>query len=81
MKKLMILTALSLVLVGCTDADKASWGTLGTPSEVTCYSGGQEVFKDISTGTLQSDGDGIYYKSQTTGKYVKAFADCIVITQ
>lgn len=82
MKKLTTILVMALAATGCTDAERASVGAYGQQSDVTCYSGGQVIFDDVSTGKVaQLDGDGITYKSNKTGKYVRAFADCIVTNQ
>ena len=82
MKKLFI-AVLLLSLTACTDASMASFAALGNESEVTCYSGGQAVFKDTSTGVVQSGegGAGVYFESATTRRYIKTYADCIVISK
>lgn len=63
---------------GCTDAEMASWGALGSKSTVTCWSGGQKIFEDESTGKVSQGQSGIYYKSSVTGELVHTYADCIV---
>ena len=70
-------------LAGCTDAERAAFGALGEESQVVCYSGGQPVFSQTSTGkVVQLEGsDGLVFKSKETGGYVRAFADCIVTTK
>lgn len=84
MKKLLICLALTVVVAsvsGCTDAEIASFSAYGDESTVTCYSGSQVIFDDTSTGKVaQLDGDGIVFKSKKTGKYVRAYADCIVVS-
>ena len=71
---------LSLTAVVCTDAERASMFNYGDQAQITCWSGGNVIFEDVSTGKVQQlDGDGITYKSTKTGKYVRAFADCIVM--
>lgn len=79
-KFLMIaLIATALSLSACTDAETASFFAYGDSANVTCYSGGNVIFEDKSTGKVaQLDGDGITYKSANTSAYVRAFADCIV---
>lgn len=71
----------ALAMGGCTDAERASMGSYGSQAQVTCYSGGKPVFEDVSTGKVMSGQgeEGIVFKSKTTGNYVRAFADCIVI--
>lgn len=78
--KLLISLALGLALVACTDAERASWGALGEESDIKCYSGGIEVFADTSTGKVLA-AEGIIYRSKTTGKYVRAYADCVTISK
>lgn len=77
--KVLLAMALGLALTSCTDAKRASMFNYGETAYIKCYSGGQVIFEDQSTGkVLQLDGDGITYKSAKTNKYVRAFADCIV---
>ncbi len=78
--KYLLTTITFALLAGCTDAERASMFALGDKATVTCYSGGDIIFRDISTGKIaQLDGDGITFKSSSTGQYVRAFADCIVV--
>ena len=70
--------ALVVAAAGCTDATLASIGSFGSKSKVTCYSGGQEIYKDESTGKVQSGQSGVYYKSSKTGRFVHTYADCII---
>jgi hypothetical protein len=83
--KIAIATMLILCasLSGCTDATMSSFGALGSEAEVSCYSGGQRVFNDKSTGkVVQTDnGDGLGFRSKSTGKFVRVYADCIVIAE
>ena len=65
-------------LTGCTDAEMASFGALGSKSTGTCYSGGVKIFEDESTGKVSQGASGIYYKSSTNGELVHTYADCIV---
>ncbi len=70
--------AAAVQISGCTDAQMASWGALGSKSTVTCWSGGQKIFEDESTGKVSQGQSGIYYKSANTGELVHTYADCIV---
>lgn len=81
MKTLIVL--LALTIAGCTDATKASFSAYGEEAVVTCYSGGQTIFTDESTGVVQgSDGGaGVEFKSKTTGKYIRTYADCVVVSK
>lgn len=82
MKKLIMVAALAVALVGCTDAEVSSFTALGDKATITCWSGGQKVYENVSTGkVMQLDGDGISFRAASTDKYVRAFADCIVEEQ
>ena len=78
MKKLLLIAALMLLMVGCTDAERASFGAYGEEAAITCYSGGEVVFEDVSTGKVLA-AEGLIYRSKTTGRYVRAFGDCIAV--
>ncbi len=68
-----------LILAGCTDASRASFGAYGSEAKVTCYSGGQVVYEATSTGKVQSlEADGFAFRDKASGKFVRAFADCII---
>lgn len=79
MKKFLIAAAVVLMLAGCTDAERARYGSYNEQSDVVCYSGGVVISEDVSTGKVLSlDGDGFSYRSAKDGKYVRSFADCIL---
>lgn len=79
-----IVFLVALVAMGmttsCTDAERAEFGAYGDKADITCYSGGKEVFKDESTGKVIA-GEGLIYMSSKTGGYVRAYADCVVISK
>lgn len=80
--KLMVVFLAVMALTACTDATVAMYGSYGESSTITCYSGGDKVFEDTSTGKVQQiDGDGLTYKSAKNGQYVRAYADCIVTSK
>lgn len=85
MKKLAYLLAGIILiatpsLAGCSDARMAKFSALGTPARVTCFSGGEIVLDDFSTGKVLAEehSDGIYFNSRTTGRLVETSADCVV---
>lgn len=78
MKKLLLLCIASVLLAGCTDADQAALFSYGSKTKVECWSGGQKIFNDESTGKVTIDQSGIYYKSVKTGNLVHTYADCII---
>ena len=80
--KILITAIVLTLLAGCTDAERASLFAYGDTATITCYSGGKVVFEDESTGKVaQLDGDGITFQYKSTGGYVRAYADCIVISK
>lgn len=82
MKKTLIALFAALALAGCTDAERANLFSYGDQALVTCYSGGVAIFEDTSTGKIVSlDGDGFAFKSATTGKMTRAYADCILVVK
>ena len=80
MKQVIALLTACVVfaLAGCTDADQAALFSYGSKTSVECWSGGQKIFTDESTGKVTIDKSGIYYKSAKTGNLVHTYADCII---
>lgn len=81
MKNLMLALVVVIALSGCTDAEWASLAAYGDEATVTCYSGGVAVFNDTSTGKVVGTESGVMFESKTTGRYVKTYADCVVISK
>jgi len=69
-----------LVVVGCTDTDRASISALGDAGHIKCYSGGKLIYEGTSTGRMQTvqDSDGWEFKDASTGKFVRVSGDCII---
>jgi hypothetical protein len=65
--------ATALAASGCTDAEMAQRGALGSQFKVTVWSGGQPVKVYTSTGKVLSEekSDGWFFKDKTTGKLVR----------
>jgi hypothetical protein len=70
-----------LALAGCTDATKANWTTLGSPGDVTCYSGNMVIYQGRSTGKIQTvqNSDGWEFKDAATGKFVRVSGPCVIV--
>jgi len=75
-----LLVVLIGILVGCTDAKRASIGALGQSGSIKCYSGGKLVLDTTSTGRIAttSNSDGWEFKDAKTGKFVRVSCDCII---
>lgn len=78
--KRMIAMAIVLMLAGCTDSQRASYGAFGEEATVTCYSGGSEIYKGSSTGKVMAADSGFTFRSKETNSYVRTNADCIITT-
>jgi hypothetical protein len=84
MKKLLIFTIVAFAtlttLVGCTDAEKASWGALGDAGHIVCYSGGKVIYEGDSTGKIATvdHSDGWEFKDANSGKFVRVSGQCLI---
>ncbi len=79
MRNMIFVAALCIFAAGCTDAERASWGALGNEGTIKCYSGGEVVFDSQSTGKIiQGKDGGLLFREKSSGKYIRAYADCIV---
>lgn len=67
-------------LVACTDTARASWGALGTPGHITCYSGGKAIYEGDSTGRIATveQSDGWEFKEKGTGNFIRVSGDCVI---
>lgn len=77
---ILITVAVCIMASGCTDAEVASITAIGSPAEVTCYSGGQVVYQGQSTGRVASlhESDGWQFMEQGTNQFVRVSGTCIV---
>lgn len=80
MNKFIAFAVIGVALAGCTDAGRAQLGALGSAGEITCYSGGQVILQDKSTGKIATEegSDGWYYNSATTNKLIRVSGTCVV---
>jgi len=64
----------------CTDAEMASFGSLGNSAEIKCYSGGKLIYEGYSTGRVSTtqNSDGWEFKDNKTGKFIRVSGDCVV---
>jgi hypothetical protein len=69
-----------MLLIGCTDAEKARYSALGNPGHIKCYSGGEVFYEGDSTGVIQtvSESDGWQFKDAKTGKFVRVSGACLI---
>jgi hypothetical protein len=81
MKKLIVVSIILIMLSGCTDAYKANWGALGSPADVTCYSGNITTYKGHSTGKVATTqhSDGWEFKDAATQRFVRVSGSCVIL--
>lgn len=74
------IVAVVMFAAGCTDTARSRLAALGQPGEVTCYSGGKEIYHGFSTGKVfnAQESDGYEFQEAGTNKLVRITADCIV---
>lgn len=77
MKTLLLLTVATLVLAACSEASVNRSFNYGPAGRVTCYSGGQIIFDDYSTGSIKNS-NGYYFIASSTGRLVSASGDCTI---
>jgi hypothetical protein len=76
--KYVLLVVVTLMLGACTDAEWSNLSAYGDSADVSCFSGGKEVFRSKSTGkVVEMTGGGWAFR--TVGdEFVQTFADCFV---
>lgn len=48
---------------------------------MTCYSGGQVIYKGRSSGKIQTEkgSDGWFFQDDSSGKLVRLSGDCVIV--
>lgn len=72
---------LTLSIVGCTDASRASFSALGSPADITCYSGSTIIYQGKSTGKVATvqNSDGWEFKDAQTQRFVRVSGPCVIL--
>lgn len=76
-----ILAVALMALYGCcSDAPRAPLSTMGSPGDITCYSGGKVFYTGRSTGKIDSEigSDGWYFREQGSGSRIRVSGDCLI---
>jgi len=79
MKKLIIIAGLFLT-IGCTDANKLSYQTLGSKFKVECYSGGSLIYFGETTGQHLTSEGGTFTFKDSKNRAIEINANCIFST-
>lgn len=80
MRIFLFAALLSLTMLGCSDATKAQYSSLGAEHTIELWSGGQKVQEWTSTGKVMSEqnSDGYYFCDKSTGKLVRVTGDLVI---
>ena len=80
MKRLILVMAL-LLFTGCTDAQRGKIWALGENASVECWSGGQLIYKGLSSGKVasESQSDGYNFVDMKTGKFMEVSGNCVIV--
>lgn len=80
MKFKLALILLTILSVGCADATRANFSSIGKEHKITMYNGGQLVRSWTSTGKVLTitDSDGWQFMDKETGKLVRVGGDVII---
>lgn len=79
-RSMVVLALAGLTFTGCTDSGRASFGgvSTSTSADVTCYSGGQVIYKSFGKAVGRSGPGGWYVQEASTGKFVRVSGDCVL---
>lgn len=68
MKRIFLL---SLLLTGCSVDSFDDANVFGPSRQVTCFSGGKQVFSEEAATKIQEMNDGLGFKGANTGSYYR----------
>jgi len=79
-KNLIALVAVGVALTGCTNAEMSQYTSLGSPGEITCYSGNIVIYQGKSTGKILTEkgSDGWYFEDAATRRLVRVSGACVI---
>lgn len=65
---------------GCTDAERAKFGSFGSEHSVKCFSGGVVIYQGVASGKVLSEenSDGYYFTDKATGKLMEVSGNCVI---
>jgi len=80
MKKVLLLIAVSLLMLGCTDASMSRISSYGNSAKITCYSGGKIIYEGRSTGKIKSEtsSDGYFFKDASDNLLKEVSGNCVI---
>lgn len=77
--KVVLFLMICVFMSACTDSDQGRFESYGGEAQIYCYSGGQQIFKGISTGKVSTSRSGfVKFKEIESERYIEIHADCVV---
>lgn len=78
--KYVVGSILLALCIGCTDADRAQYNSIGCRHKVALYSGGKLVREWTSTGKVLTEehSDGWYFEDAGTHRLVRVSGDVVI---
>ena len=69
-----------LFLIGCTDADRAQIGAVGSEAHIECWSAGVKYYDGYSTGKIRTEeqSDGWYFREKGTDNLIRVSGPCVI---
>lgn len=76
----LIVVAIAITSISCTDATRAKIGGYGDEHKVELYNGGKLVREWVSSGKVRSEetSDGYYFNDKVTGGLVEVSGDVVI---
>ena len=70
----------ALVLGGCTDAERAQIGAIGSEAHIECWSAGVKYYDGWSTGKIMSekDSDGWFFVEKGSNDLIRVSGPCVI---
>lgn len=77
----LVVILIVVAIVGCTDAVRAQYTSIGSAGTITCYSGGKEIGRWTSTGKIATEehSDGWFFQDASTSKLIRISGNCVVV--
>jgi len=80
MNKILLVVALGVMLTGCSNAVISQYTSIGSPADVTCYSGGQVFYHGRSTGKVATEehSDGWFFQEEGSNRMIRISGSCVI---
>ena len=70
----------ALVVGGCTDAERAQIGSVGSEAHIECWSAGYKYYDGYSTGKVKTEqgSDGWFFQEKGTDSLIRVSGSCVI---